>query len=560
MEISSENQYEAVFKKPYPEWARREIVIPDISLGEIIDRSTTQYADRVAISFYGREITYAELRNLVDNMAGYLSASGIKKGDRIALMLPNIPHFAVFFFAVAKVGGIVVQTNPLYTPIELKHQIEDSGATTIVVLDDFVDKALTLYPKPITSVIVTRAQDFLPPGLGFMYSLISAFKRTGKKVKEDGNIRLYRSIMKKDFPPANPVDINTAEDPMVFQYTGGTTGVPKAAVLTHKNLVSNVYQVTEWVPPKYRDGISYLSAIPFFHVYGMMTAMLTPLATGCKIIMIPDPRDTNTILKTIQREKPDSFPGIPAMYHSFLAHKDIAKYDISSLKFCLSGAAPLPKTLQDPFEARTGAVIIEGYGLSEASPVTNANPLDPNLRRIGSIGPPVPNTHEKVVDLETGTKEVPLGQPGELIINGPQVMKGFWNNSEEIGRALRDGWLYTGDIAKVDADGYVYIIDRKKDIIIAGGYNVYPNEVEDVIRTYPKVEEVAVVGEKDEHRGETVKAFIVLKQGQQATQEEIVDHCRQYLAVYKLPRIIEFRDSLPKSLIGKVLRRQLRSH
>lgn len=492
-------------------------------------------------------------------MAGYLAASGVRKGDRIAIMLPNIPHFAIFFFAVAKVGGIVVQTNPLYTPIELKHQIHDAGADTIVVMDDFVDKAMSLYPNPITKIIVVKVQDFLPSGLAFMYSLIKAVKRTGKKVREEGGVKLYSSIMSKEYPAAPAVNVNPKEDPMVFQYTGGTTGVPKAAVLTHENLVSNIYQVTEWIPPKYRDGISYLSAIPFFHVYGMMTAMLTPLATGCRVIMVPDPRDTDTILKTIHKEKPDSFPGIPAMYHSFLSHKDVAKYDLNSLKFCLSGAAPLPKTLQDQFEAKTGAVIIEGYGLSEASPVTNANPLDSTLRRIGSIGPPVPNTQEKIVDLETGTKEVRIGEPGELIIKGPQVMKGFWNNPEETGRALKDGWLHTGDIAKVDENGYVYIIDRKKDIIIAGGYNVYPNEVEEAIRSYPKVEEVAVVGEKDEHRGETVKAFIVLKQGQQATKEEIIEHCRNYLAVYKLPRIIEFRDSLPKSLIGKILRRQLRN-
>jgi long-chain acyl-CoA synthetase len=555
---SLEEQIDALMEKSYPKWVKRHIEIPKISVYSVLDDIAKKYPERIAIDFFSKKLNYSELRKYVDTVAGSLRKMGVTKGDRVSIMLPNVPHYVIFFFAVLKLGGTVVQTNPLYTTHELESQISDSGSSVIIVLDDFINKVIPLHPSLVQKVIVAKVEDFLPSPLAFLYSASRSAKRTKIKIPKEPWIYSFRDILSSESSVGEET-ISPETHPALLQYTGGTTGVPKAALLTHYNLIANAYQIREWIPEDYRSGISYLSAIPFFHVYGMMTAMLVPVLQGSRIILVPDPRDTKMILKAMHKMHPQAFPGIPSMYHSILNYRDVGKYDIKSVKFCMSGASPLPEELQKNFETATNGMIIEGYGLSETSPVANINPMDVTMRKIGSIGLPVSNTYEKIVDIETGTKDLGPGEVGELVIRGPQVMSGYWNNKDETTIALRDGWLYTGDIAKMDEDGFFYIVDRKKDMIIAGGYNIYPQEVEEILYKHPKVSEAAVIGVNDPHRGETVKAYIVLKKGETATPEEIIEFCRQYLAKYKIPKIIEFVEELPKSLVGKVLKRELRS-
>uniref|UniRef100_UPI0023F20FC1 long-chain-fatty-acid--CoA ligase n=1 Tax=Ferroplasma acidiphilum TaxID=74969 RepID=UPI0023F20FC1 len=536
---------------------RRTIEIPDISIYRAFSDSVEKNKDNIAIDFMGKKITYSSLKEKIDSISVRLGELGITKGDRIAVMLPNIPQYITYFFAIVKLGAIIVQVNPLYTMRELEFEIKDSGANTLIVMDDFIDKALPLYPAKLKRILVVKVQYYLPPVVSQLYTLI---KKEHKKIPVADNIYLCK-VPKKSKLPSKEADIDPENDPALLQYTGGTTGMPKAAILTHKNLISNAYQIIEYMPEEYKKNISYLSSIPFFHVYGMMTAMLTPLLQGSKIILIPDPRDIKTALKIIDKKKPVAFPGIPTLYHGILTYKDVKKYHIDNVKICISGASPLPVELQRNFESMTGAILVEGYGLSECSPVANVTPLVEDdrekYRRFGSVGLPVSNTYEKIVSTEDGVTEMPFNEPGELIIKGPQVMKGYWNRPDENAKTLVDGWLHTGDIAKMDEDGYVYIVDREKDLIIAGGYNIYPREVEEVIYENPKVSECAVIGVKDEHRGETVKAFIV-KKDSSLTDAEIINFCKERLAVYKVPKIIEFRDELPLTLVGKVDKKALR--
>ena len=551
------NSLDEALQKSYPPWVRRTIEIPDISIYRAFSDSVEKNKDNIAIDFMGNKITYSSLKEKIDSISVRLGELGITKGDRIAVMLPNIPQYITYFFAIVKLGAIIVQVNPLYTMRELEFEIKDSGANTLIVMDDFIDKALPLYPAKLKRILVVKVQYYLPPVVSQLYTLI---KKEHKKIPVADNIYLCK-VPKKSKLPSKEADIDPENDPALLQYTGGTTGLPKAAILTHKNLISNAYQIIEYMPDKYKKNISYLSSIPFFHVYGMMTAMLIPLLQGSKIILIPDPRDIKTALKIIDKKRPVAFPGIPTLYHGILTYKDVKKYHIDNVKICISGASPLPVELQRNFESMTGAILVEGYGLSECSPVANVTPLVEDdrekYRRFGSVGLPVSNTYEKIVSTEDGVTEMPFNEPGELIIKGPQVMKGYWNRPDENAKTLVDGWLHTGDIAKMDEDGYVYIVDREKDLIIAGGYNIYPREVEEVIYENPKVSECAVIGVKDEHRGETVKAFIV-KKDSSLTDAEIINFCKERLAVYKVPKIIEFRDELPLTLVGKVDKKALR--
>ncbi|ARD84883.1 long chain fatty acid Co-A ligase [Ferroplasma acidiphilum] len=551
------NSLDEALQKSYPPWVRRTIEIPDISIYRAFSDSVEKNKDNIAIDFMGKKITYSSLKEKIDSISVRLGELGITKGDRIAVMLPNIPQYITYFFAIVKLGAVIVQVNPLYTIRELEFEIKDSGANTLIVMDDFIDKALPLYPAKLKRILVVKVQYYLPPVVSQLYTLI---KKEHKKIPVADNIYLCK-VPKKSRFVSKEADIDPENDPALLQYTGGTTGMPKAAILTHKNLISNAYQIIEYMPEEYKKNISYLSSIPFFHVYGMMTAMLTPLLQGSKIILIPDPRDIKTALKIIDKKKPVAFPGIPTLYHGIITYKDVKKYHIDNVKICISGASPLPVELQKNFESMTGAILVEGYGLSECSPVANVTPLVEDerekYRRFGSVGLPVSNTYEKIVSTEDGVTEMPLNEPGELLIKGPQVMKGYWNRPDENAKTLVDGWLHTGDIAKMDEDGYVYIVDREKDLIIAGGYNIYPREIEEVIYENPKVSECAVIGVKDAHRGETVKAFIV-KKDSSLTDVEIINFCKERLAVYKVPKIIEFRDELPLTLVGKVDKKALR--
>ena len=442
----------------------------------------------------------------------------------------------------------------MYVPRELEHILNDSGAETIITLDLLYDRVMAVKDKTsIKRIIVTSIRDFLPQHLKLLYPL----KFIGKKkpqIKYGNGVYRFTDLLQTK-PEKIYVDIDPKEDVALFQYTGGTTGISKAAMLTHYNLVANTMQAVHWLTDRQEGGEVLLAVLPFFHVYGMTVGMNFAIYLASTLVLVPR-FDVKEIVKLIQKYKVTLFPGAPTIYIAVINFKDVKKYDLSSIKACISGSAPLPVKVKEDFEKLTGAKLVEGYGLSEASPVTHCNPIY-GLNKPGSIGIPFPDTDAKIVDIETGEKELAVGEAGELIVKGPQVMKGYWNMPEETARVLRNGWLYTGDIARMDKDGYFYIVDRKKEMIIASGYNIYPREIEEVLYRHPKIKEAAVVGIPSGYRGETVKAFVVLKEGETATEEEIKEYCRENLARYKVPEFIEFRKELPKSAVGKVLKRVL---
>ena len=538
---------------------------------EMLDASAQTYANQVStrllLSYLPLGITvqatqtYAALKDSVDRLAFAFRKIGLQQGDRIAIMLPNIPQQVISFFATLRAGCVVVNTNPTYTPRELGHLLEDSGATAIIVLSGFYDRVAQVKDgTDLKHVIVTD----LPEPLGFPFN-----KLVERKVRKAGmmvdvpdgpGVWRFDNLINTSEPDPPAIDVSP-DDVVLFQYTGGTTGSPKAAMLTHRNVMSNVQQIEAWYRDLQYGGEKVLGAIPFFHVYGMSVAMLFSIYTGAELIVTPDPRQTDLVLEILQREKVTMYPGIPTMYTAIINHPKVDDADLSSIRACLSGGMSLPGEIQRRFEQITGGKLVEGYGLTETSPVACANPIN-GLRKEGSIGFPVPSTEVAIVGLdpnEDGSFEpVAAGEEGELIIRGPQVMKGYWKRPEETAEAINEeGWFHTGDIARMDEDGCFYIVDRKKDLIIASGYNIVPREVEEVLYTHEKVQEAVVVGVPDEVRGENVKAYIVLKAGQSSTPEEITEFCREQLAPYKVPRLVDFRDELPKSQVGKILRRVL---
>lgn len=521
----------------YPSHIATEFDIPNITLCDILQERAQQYRNHSAISFYHQEITYGELAYLVETFASSLQKQGVKKGDRVAIMLPNCPQYVVSYYGILRVGAIVTQVNPMLVERELTYLLQDSGAETIIVYDALYPRVKAVQANTaVKQVIVVNLQ---PSSSSFAPDMtFEAFLAQG-----DGRMQ--------------PVEIEPEHDVAVLQYTGGTTGRSKGAMLTHRNLVANVMQCVEFFKDKIEYGAErYLTVIPLFHVFAMTSGMNLAIYVGATNILLPR-FDLQEVLQTIKEKKPTSFPGVPTMYVAITNTPNVEQYGIDSMKMCNSGSAPMPVELMREFERKTGALVLEGYGLSEASPVTHCNPPFAE-RKPGTVGIGIPMTEYKIVDVATGTEELKPGELGELMIRGPQIMKGYWNKPEETAVTLRDGWLYTGDLAKMDEDGYVTIVDRKKDMIIASGYNVYPREIEEVLYEHPAVKEAVVIGVPDAYRGETVKAVIVLKDGQTANEEEIIEHCRQNLASYKVPRIVEFRQELPKTNVGKILRRVLR--
>ncbi len=504
----------------------------------------------------GRAIGY---HSSSDRFAAALDELGVRKGDRVALMLPNSPQFVIAFFAALRLGAIAVNTNPTYTAPELQHQLADSGAETIVLLNLFLPrlrKAQAALPA-LKRVIVTTIDDPLPFPIDTLVRRAQRKEPDWVEAVPAHNTFLFADLLAHG-TPASPRVVRSPDDVALFQYTGGTTGVPKAAMLTHRNLVSNTLQAAAWLPDKQYGGERIMCALPFFHIYGMTIGMLLSVALASNMIVVPNPRPIEQVMRVLQRERATIFPGVPAMYIGIINHPDVAAYDLKSVRCCLSAAAPLPMEVQEQFGRLTGGRLVEGYGLTETSPLTHANPIY-GVRKPGSIGIPVPDTEARLVDLETGMP-LPSGaaEAGELAIRGPQVMRGYWNRAEDTADCLSaDGWLCTGDICTVDDDGYFSIVDRKKDMIIASGYKILPREVEEVLFAHPAVQEAAVVGVPDPYRCETVKAFIVPKASMHPTVEELITHCRASLAPYKVPRLIEFRAELPKTAIGKVLRRVL---
>jgi len=540
----------------WPDGVPRSIEYPVAPIQSLLDETARRFPERAATRFYGATESYSQLRDASDRLAGSLAHLGVSKGDRVSILMPNSPVFVIAFFAVLKAGGIVVQTNPLYTPRELTHLYRDSGTKVVICVDLFLKNVLKVREDvELEHVVVADIADDLPRFLALLYPL--------KKRKEFGKIEVPRAPWIHRFKPlsrseSSPprISVSPREDIAVLQYTGGTTGIPKGAMLTHFNLVANAIQTARWLPDIKEGAEVFLSVIPFFHVYGLTTALLAPVFVGATMVIHANPREIGHILKLINKTKPTVFPGVPTMYVAMINNSKISKYSLRSIRACISGSAPLPLEVRRKFEALTGGKLVEGYGLTEASPVTHCNPVYGLVK--DCIGIPFPDTDSKIVDMEKGVRDLNVGEIGELAVKGPQIMRGYWNKPEETEIVLRGGWLITGDIAKMDEDGYFHIVDRKKDLIICSGYNVYPREVEEVLFEYPSVKEAAVIGIPDPYRGESVKAFVVLKEGMRAGQEDIISFCRERLAPFKVPRTVEFCQELPKTMVGKVLRRALR--
>jgi long-chain acyl-CoA synthetase len=532
--------------KFYEPGVPHHIQYPDIPLHDLLDNAVGDFPEREAIIFQDRKITYRELGEEVARAASGLARGGLKKGQRMAIMLPNCPQYVSAYYAILKIGGIVVNVSPMYVERELEFQLRDAGVETILALRDFYPRLDAVREKvSLKTIILTDLH-----GTGGEKT-----RRKSETAAAEG-IYDYADLLETGrHLPAPSVKVDP-DEVALLQYTGGTTGFSKGAMLTHRNLVADVLQCVSWNRDAVRGQERMFAVLPFFHVYGMTVAMNEAIELGATIVMLPR-FNVDEALEAINLYRPTRFPGVPTMYMAIMNHPQVNKYDISSIRVCSSGSAPMPVEAQRRFEELTGAKVSEGYGLTEASPVTHANPFN-GKRKIGSIGLPRPDVDAKIVDLETGERDLSPGEEGELCIRGPQVMKGYWNRPEETRKTLRNGWLYTGDIGRMDEEGYFYIVDRKKDMIICSGYNVYPREIEEVLYQHPKIQEVCIVGVPDPYRGETVKAFVVLKGEEQAAPEEIIEYCQRNMAKYKAPTLVEFRKELPKSHVGKVLRKILR--
>lgn len=545
---------EKIWLKNYEEGVAHEVDYPDLTFYDILENNVKEDPEKAAFSFFGKVINYTLLKDYVDQFASALYELGVRKGTRVAIMLPNVPQYPIVHYAVIKLGGIIVPTNPLYVEREIEHQMNNSGAEYIIVLNLMFNRVKKVWKNTrLKKIIVTGVKEYLPGLLKLLYPLKEKKEGTFVKVEPEENVLFFQDLMKASYPNAQKAAM-VLDDVAIFLYTGGTTGVSKGAVLTHRNIVANVFQITGWLTDLKVGAEIVLSAIPFFHSYGMTTCLHFCMATKSVAILLPR-FDVKMVLQNIQKSKATIFPGVPTMYVAINNYAEIDKFDLSSIRSCLSGGAALLVEVQRKFEKISGGRLVEGYGLSETSPVVHATPIY-GKRKEGSMGIPVSSTEAAIVDNET-MEEKPIGEIGELAVKGPQIMKEYWQMPEETKAALKDGWFLTGDMAKMDDDGFFYIVDRKKDMIIASGFNIYPREVEEVLFQHPKIAEAAVAGVPDEYRGETVKAFIILKEGESATAEEIIEFCKDKLAKFKVPKVIEFRTELPKSLIGKVLRRVL---
>jgi long-chain acyl-CoA synthetase len=536
----------------YPPQIPKTLSYPDVPLTALLTDAVKQYPDREAIHFLGKKITYRVLLEETYRFAHALEQIGIKSDQRVAIMLPNIPQAVITYYAALFLGAIVVQVNPMYTERELLHLLTDSGANTIICLDIQYAKVEKIRSQTnIGQVIITSVSEYLPLRKKMLYP----FTQTSiPRIPKEDDVYSFQNLLHL-VTVSTPIQTEKqADDLALLQYTGGTTGLAKGSMLTHRNLVVNAYQASAWMYKTREGQEKILGVLPFFHVYGMTAVMNLAIKLAATMILLPK-FDRDQILKTIVKEKPTIFPGAPTMYVSLINHPRIHKYQLNSIDACISGSAPLPIEVQDKFEQLTGGRLVEGYGLTETSPVTHTN-LIWDRKKDSTIGLPWPDTECKIVSMETGEELAP-GLIGELYIRGPQVMKGYWNRPEETAEVIKDGWLATGDLAKMDDEGYFYIMDRRKDLIIAGGFNIYPREIEEVLYEHPSIDEVVVIGVPDAYRGETTKAYVVLKKGMSATSSELDKHCRENLAGFKVPRLYEFRDELPKSAIGKILRRVL---
>ncbi|HEU19724.1 MAG TPA: long-chain fatty acid--CoA ligase [Deltaproteobacteria bacterium] len=543
--------------RSYEPGVAEHIDYEDITMPHVLRRTVQQFPRNTALIFQGYRMNFTELDEMVDRMASCLAALGVTKGDAVAILLPNLIPCVVAYYAVLRLGGIVVLNNPLYSDRELEHQFNDSRSKVLITLDLLANRMIALRPKTlIRQIIYTSIGDYLPFPKNLLFPLVAKKKKMAADVKSAPDVYKWKDCIAR-YDPAPPSVTIAMDDVATYQYTGGTTGVSKGVMLTHANLSRQCQQAEAWFP-RFRKGEEIiLGALPFFHSFGMTTAMNFGVYMGWADVLIPRPQPEQ-LLEAIRKFRPTFAPLVPTMYIGMLNHPDLKKTDLTCLKGCFSGSAPLPVEVINEFEAKTGAVIVEGFGMTETTPVTHINPFAGGARKVGSVGVPVSDTEARIVDLDQGVTDLPVGQPGELIVRGPQVMKGYWNKPEETANTLRDGWCFTGDIATMDDDGYFYIVDRKKDMIISGGFNIYPRDIDEIFYEHPKVQEACAIGIPDPKRGENVKVFVVLKAGETATQEEMIEFCKTKLATYKLPSEIEFREELPKSTVGKILRKELR--
>jgi len=543
--------------KFYDEGVPHTLEYPSITVPEFLREAARRFPSQVATVFLGARLTYRQLQIQVDRLAGQLHAMGVRKGDRVAIMLPNCPQTIIAYYATLSLGAVAVLTNPLYVERELEHQWGEAGVETAFVLDLLWPRVAALRDKlPLKRVIVTGIQDYLPFPKNVLFPFKARREGNWVHIPFSESVIPFKALVRGRVPAPPAVELSP-DDLACLQYTGGTTGRPKGAMLTHRNLVASVTQIRTFLLQGHREAEDRaIAVLPLFHVYGMNGVMNLGVHLAATLILLPR-LDIKMLIDAIRTERPTFFLGVPALYVAINSYPGIDKIDLTSIKACFSGGAPLPVEVLETFEARTGARIAEAYGMTEASSVTHVNPRR-GVRKYGSIGVPIVGTDAKIVDVETGMRELGPGEAGELLVKGPQVMVGYWNQPEETAQILTDGWLHTGDIAEMDEDGYFYVVDRKKDLILTAGFNVYPREVEEVLYQHPKVLEAAVIGLPDKVRGEKVAAYVVLKPGETAKASEIRAFCRERLAHYKVPRAVYFRDELPKSMAGKVLRRVIR--
>ncbi len=552
----------ALADRPWFQWYEprvpHTITVPDQPLHHFLTTTTAHYPARQLIRFEGRALSYQEVEDAATRLATALLTLGLHQGDRVALLLPNCPQFVIAYYGGLRAGAVVVPTSPLYVESELQHQLADAEVRVLICLSALFPKVQAIRSglPALEQVIVTNIKEYLPAVKQAVFRVSE--ERTGghrPELPQDGHTHWLQPLLASAAAPHPRVSM-TVDDVAVLQYTAGTIDIPKGVMLTHRNLVASVLQAHAWSRnvSKHDGADVVLGVIPLFHIYAQTTVMNYPIIGGGTMILQPR-FSLKAVLRAIASERPDFFPGVPAIYTVISQAPNAGNYDLHSLKTCLSGAAPLPREVQERFEALTGARVVEGYGLSEA-PVTHCNPIH-GRRKVGSIGVPLPNTDAAIVDLEAGIQRLGPGELGELAVRGPQVMKGYWRRAAETAQVVKNGWLLTGDIARVDEDGFFSIVDRKKDMINVGGLKVSPSEVEACLAALPNVKEVAAVGIPDEQRGEVVKAYVVLDEGQSATEQEIIVACRTKLAPYKVPKAVEFRPELPKNMVGKVLRRRL---
>jgi long-chain acyl-CoA synthetase len=545
----------------YPPGVPVDLDIPAVPVTRLLDDAASAFPTRHAIAFLGTTTTYRELRDQVDRCAHGLARLGVGKGDRVALVLPNCPQFVVTFYAGTRLGAVVTPLNPLGTPPELERQLTDCGATVVVCLDKtFAAVDAVRARTAVEHVVVASVVDYLPVlHRNLMRLPLPRVRRRRERLTarlpQDARAMSFLDLLRAPVGRLPGVDIEP-DDIAALLYTGGTTGISRGAMLSHRNLVANAQQNKLWYVDAEPGREVTLGVLPLFHAYGLTLCLTSTTLLAGTLVLLPR-FDIDMVLTAIDEHRPTLFPGVPPIYRALIDSPKARRHDLRSIRACVSGSMRLPPETQEQFEKVTGGRLVEGYGMTETSPVTHANPLR-GERKAGSIGVPLPGTRCRLVDPEDPTQAVPFGHAGELAVAGPQVFSGYWGDGDVTGLFTADGYLLTGDVAVMDDDGFFTLVDRKKELIVAGGFNIYPSEIEEVLREHPDIAEAAVIGIPDRYRGETVKAFVVLRDGAEMSTEDVIDHCAGLMTAYKVPKHIEFRESLPLSDVGKVLRRMLR--